>query len=727
MEDVIKKDVSATLTTAEKPRYSSAAEYFLKGAETFLMNYNLQIQGIVDVEKMKKQHQEVLDEKIKKVQGENEQGQKVQKKSGGLLKMALFTSSVVIFMMPKWRGIIFNYIQSYKESNRNFINLLNSGKNIFKNVISILGTFGKRVLVQLGMLFDKLVGQIVFPLFDKVLYLFDVLLNGESFTVSFGHKENIFRYLFQQVVYKIFDILVQNSSFFSILNTFGLSIYKHAKMRPKLMAYLKYGSKELMKALKSQGDNAQGAFEDTHRVTEEKDFFGKYWKEYTVPARQKWKSVNEYNEGQSPIEGKSSSKSDMGWGQVSPIIADYLTDVYDVQGAAFVREFEEGKMGSFDINPFSSHQPWNKTMDDKWKSIKENKIDYEGDTDETSLENLRYTDLGHLRSILSDIKSSIDELPIEMRHTNLYKQIIYEYEHFHYILGSGAIGMSVNSYGELLFLGLVVEVAYYQWYHSKQRSELWTEINDQRKGLVDIYRDKAQNYVKSFQIVTNVQELDRLMSSTRIDLKSYGQKLNYIFSQWAKGNDMFQKVDKRPEILYKKLNFKRLVDIVYFLGRQFQNLKIGIELHQQELSNYNFNFVDYNLNVGYNTKDNEQTKQMNVLFDEKYSLSDKCDDIQRNFLQARDNELKLRNERKELFQKLLNIVKRNKEGKISNIDITSRKSRRKSLELKLENKKKQLENKKSSNSTSIPQGPNTIMQMQVPIHIYTGDYSNLMA
>lgn len=683
MENVIKKDANAALTTVEKTRFSTASEHFLKGAETFLMNYNLQIQGIVDVEKMKKQHQEVLDEKIEKVQGKEQQSQKVQKKSGSILKVALLTSAVATLMIPQWRSYIFNLITNIRENNRNFKNLINSGKNILKNVFGILGTYGKIVLVQLGIMYDRLVGQIVLPLFFKVVQLFDFLLNGESYMVSYNVKVNIFQHLFQQVVYKIFDILVQKSSFFKMLEMFGLSIYKHANMRPKLVQFLRYNSRELMEALSGQAESGQGAFESS-TVQEKKGFFRVYYQSKEIPARQKWASTHKKNKGQNPIEGKSSDGY-MGWEQISPIMAQYLRQIYDVQGVEFIQFFENG--GSFQIAYYDSSKPWIKNTSKRWEAIEDTLIDYEDDTDETELRFLKYTDLAHLKQILENIGSSIEDLPIAMHGTKMYESIVSEYNDFYdYFYGLNGMmdfeGVTVQIYGELLFLGLVTEVVYYQWYMSKEQSELWNEINAQNKNLVKIYRDKSQQYVKHFKIITNVQHLDVMMTNSRINFTIYKEKLNHIFTQWSIGNDMFPSLNVRPDFLYKKINYKRIIDIVYFLGRQFENLKIAIELKKQDVNS--FNFVDYNINKGFNQ---EYSDEQEALFNEDNTLSENCNEIIRNFFQSRENEIKLRKKRNERLSELLVYIKRCKDSQTLNEQNTKeeRKARRE--------KRRQIKNK----------------------------------
>ena len=634
MKNVTQKN-NSFLKQRQKKRFQNISKFFLKGAQPFMVNYIEEVKGIVNIDqfnKMLDQSSSILEQKR---QANQQHKKEINNSIGKIAGVAAFVAGISWLGYIGIRKIALNLTKQYQTE----INLMNqlfqkSGSNAIGAMNQFIEKHGLDIKIQEGI--DRAT-DVVTVNFKKIVDMFclglDQFLNSEVYDTGQG-KTNVVSYLMMQIAKNAARQVIEKTTFYKILETFGFKFKQKIPTRPHLNAYVKFGPQALA-ALK----NVTGMV-STSMQTEKIDVYKTYswirfWKEdhlgenLSRESYQMWgtdmsdsfyqdmrqdilqKKYDEYEdyydmdrdyfspEVKAIIEKSARQQyqharrqkydqiDDDVWNDgLGEKVITFLKNAADVYGAQYVKQFNLNALPQTILSPL--HKTYINPFNKEWSSISN------VDVGQNVLAYAYYRGknasvvIGKINEVIRNIFSSAN------RHDNNVQSILKEIQNDINAISGREQDKKLNvyDYAKLSYYGVgVISLLAYV----KQMNSIHEAMNRNNNHLLGDSR-YHENYLKEYFYKTNhIKNMIDGFQGGSLTTETFFNELKKLFSNMGKGKNMFigigGGINGNGQNLYNALSSMNLIDIGH-VPRQMRRLVAKNDNQQGANNQYDFSTVD---------------------------------------------------------------------------------------------------------------------------------------
>lgn len=630
MKNVTQKN-NSFLKQRQKKRFQNISKFFLKGAQPFMVNYIEQVKGIVNIDqfnKMLDQSSSILEQKR---QANQQHKKEINNSIGKIAGVTAFVAGISWLGYIGIRKIALNLTKQYQ----NEMNLMNqlfqkSSSNAVRAMDQFIEKHGLDIKIQEGI--DKAT-DIVTVNFKKIVDMFclglDQFLNSAVYDTGQG-KTNVISYLMMQIAKNAARQVIEKTTFYKILETFGFKFKQKIPTRPHLNAYVRFGPQALA-ALK----NVTGMV-STSMQTEKIDVYKTYswirfWKEDHLgenllrESYQMWgtdmsdsfyqdmrqdilqKKYDEYEdyfdmdrdyfspEVKEAIERSARQQyqharrqkydqiDDDVWNDgLGEKVITFLKNAADVYGAQYVKQFNLNALPQSILSPL--HKTYINPFNTEWSSISN------VDVGQNVLAYAYYRGknasvvIGKINEVIKNILSSAN------RHDNNIQSIIKDIQgDINAISGREKDKkLNVYDYAKLSYYGVgVISLLAYV----KQMNSIHEAMNRNNNHLLGDSR-YHENYMREYFYKTNhIKNMIDGFQGGSLTTETFLNELKKLFSNMGKGSNMFVGIGGGIQNLYNALSSMNLIDIGH-VPRQMRRLVARNDNQQGANNYYDFSTVD---------------------------------------------------------------------------------------------------------------------------------------
>lgn len=634
MKNVTQKN-NSFLKQRQKKRFQNISKFFLKGAQPFMVNYIEQVKGIVNIDqfnKMLDQSSSILEQKR---QANQQHKKEINNSIGKIAGVAAFVAGISWLGYIGIRKIALNLTKQYQTE----INLMNqlfqkSGSNAVRAMDQFIEKHGLDINIQEGI--DRAT-DVVTVNFKKIVDMFclglDQFLNSEVYDTGQG-KTNVVSYLMMQIAKNAARQVIEKTTFYKILETFGFKFKQKIPTRPHLNAYVKFGPQTLA-ALK----NITGMV-STSMQTEKIDVYKTYswirfWKEdhlgenLSRESYQMWgtdmsdsfyqdmrqdilqKKYDEYEdyydmdrdyfspEVKAIIERQARQQyqharrqkydqiDDDVWNDgLGEKVITFLKNAADVYGAQYVKQFNLNALPQTILSPL--HKTYINPFNKEWNTISN------VDVGQNILAYAYYRGknasvvIGKINEVIKNILSSAN------RHDTNVQSILKEIQNDINAISGREQDKKLNvyDYAKLSYYGVgVISLLAYV----KQMNSIHEAMNRNNNHLLGDSR-YHENYLREHFYKTNhIKNMIDGFQGGSLTTETFFNELKKLFSNMGKGKNMFigigGGINGNGQNLYNALSSMNLIDIGH-VPRQMRRLVAKNDNQQGANNYYDFSTVD---------------------------------------------------------------------------------------------------------------------------------------
>ncbi len=599
-DNVLQKKTQSILTIKQKTRHSLAAQHFMKGAQNFLIEYNSQIENIIDIDNIKKEYEDQFKDRvsvtIKRAQEANKHEQTVK---GTLTKVALIGGFAMITVYALYRKLsnvvndlkdgLFGDIVKYADQKMTSFDQVH---NWVKGMIRFDFT---KVIVKLT---DTLVFSVIFPGIRLLVDLIDDLFNGNTY-----EEQNTFEFILNQLAATAAQRVASKSTLFNILEIFGITINKAVTHKPDLHKFLKLG-KEAVQALKEGNIETQEAYKNQGTYEERRAGWFTY---ETVTVTDDFRNRIKDSRGLNVDTGTDAHKGGMQWNAVQDIFATWNRQAVEKYAGAYADSLRTDILHS-SIDPYL---PIYRDQANRiYSSMRDWEVDMYDDVDDAMFSDLVYTGWQPY-NMLNKAKEILDTQATQYIKTNpLYNKLIEKYNQLNNNL-ENAGGCTAQNWADIHYFHAVVvsfifgakeaealNNSFYNNYHVNRdfdgKSFLQIRAEGLEIGLPKVESVYSQTLKSIYGGAITVDEFVNEMT-----------KNGGIFDKWGRGEDIFLRLTN--EYLYKQFKIGKLLSIVrvFASDRNSYNQLMHISSYVSSNTRVTIMNVNQTQHEGYSIRDNK--------------------------------------------------------------------------------------------------------------------------
>lgn len=605
-DNVLQKKTQSILTIKQKTRHSLAAQHFMKGAQNFLIEYNSQIENIIDIDNIKKEYEDQFKDRvsvtIKRAQEANKHEQTVK---GTLSKVALIGGFAMITVYALYRKLsnvvndlkdgLFGDIVKYADQRMTSFDQVH---NWVKGMIRFDFT---KVIVKLT---NMLVFNVIFPGIRLMVDLIDDLFNGNTY-----EEQNTFEFILNQLAATAAQRVASKSTLFNILEIFGITINKAVTHKPDLHKFLKLG-KEAVQALKEGNFETQEAYNDKSTYNERKGGLIGY-NDATVTYD--FRTSIKDSRGLNVDTGTDAHRGGMQWNAVQDIFSTWNRQAVEKYAGAYADSLRTDILHS-SIDPYL---PIYRDQANRiYSSMRDWEVDMYGDMDDSLFSDLVYTGT-QPEKMLNKAKWILDNEATQYIKTNpLYNKLIEKYNQLFNILDvQNAKGCTAQTWADIHYFHAVVisfifgakeaealNNSFYNNYHVNRNFDGKSFLEIRAEGL-EIGLPKVESvYSQTLKsIYSGATTVDEFVSEMT--------KNGGIFDKWSRGEDVFLRLTN--EYLYKQFKIGKLLSIVRMFVSDRNSYKQLMHISSYVSSNTDVTIMNVNQtqHEGYSITENKQARK----------------------------------------------------------------------------------------------------------------------
>lgn len=554
-DNVLQKKVQSILTIKEKKRQSSAAQHFMKGARNFLIQYNSQVENIIDIDGIKKEYENEFKDRvsvtIKRAQQSKKDEQTVK---GTVMKVAFFAGAATFAIYAVHRKLssitnnlkngLFGDIVRYSDQKLTSFEQVNTW---VKNMVRFDFT---KIMIKLT---DRLVFGAIFPCIRLLVDLIDDMFNGNTY-----EDQNTFEFILNQLAVTAAQRVAEKSTLFNIIEIFGITIHKAVTHRPDLHKFLKLG-KEAVQALKEGGATTEQAYKNQGTYTQRKAGLLFY---YDQVVTDDFRNRVQDGEGQQVHLGTDSHAGGLQWNAVQTTVSRWNREAVQKYAGAYADAVRTDVLHNV-IDPYA--EGFRSGFETMLKERMGHEVDMVGTTWDSLFDNLVYTGPQPLKMLDKAHTMLQTNTPLLAKTSPIYNKLMGQYQWLHSQCQGNKT--SFKNWAEIHYFHSVVVAFVFGAVEAEALNNSFYN---------NYMRNRSADAGKSFlQIRAEGLELGmpKLESSYSRALKSiYGgsydvgqfvsemTKNGGIFDKWANGQDIFLPLSE--ENIYKQFKIGKLLTAV---------------------------------------------------------------------------------------------------------------------------------------------------------------------